>query len=65
MCTDVWPIVVRHGPENTHDDMTGAQQLTAWAKQCATTPMCEFLFKRRAKLPALINDRRLATVRSR
>ena len=53
---DVWPIVVRHGFKNTPDDMTAAQQLQAWAKQSASTPMCEFLFKHRSKLAALIDD---------
>ena len=53
---DIWPIVVRHGFENTPDDTSAAQQLQAWAKQYASIPMRDFLFKIRARLPALIDD---------
>jgi len=53
---DLWPVVVRHGFENTADDATAAKQLMAWAKKYGTVAMCQFLFKIRARLPAIIDD---------
>ena len=53
---DVWPIVVKHAFKNTGDDKTAHLQLIAWAKQHATENMQKFLFKNRARLPALIED---------
>ena len=53
---DVWPIVVKHKMRNSADDTTTHAQLIAWAKQHGTERMQKFLFKNRARLPALIED---------
>ena len=53
---DVWPIVVKHNMRNTADDTTAHIQLIAWAKEHGTERMQQFLFKHRARLPALIED---------
>ena len=53
---DVWPIVVKEKIRNTPDDSTAHLQLIAWAKQHGTESMQKFLFKNRARLPALIED---------
>lgn len=53
---DLYAVVVRHGFQNTADDMTAAMQLAAWAKHSASHPMRAFLFKNRSRLGALIDD---------
>ena len=53
---DVWPIVVKHSMKNSVDDNTAHLQLMAWAKTHGTAGMQMFLFKNRARLPALIED---------
>lgn len=53
---DIWPIVVRNNIRNTADDMNAAEALMAWAVDCASKPMVDFLFKHRARLNGLIDD---------
>ena len=53
---DIWPIVVRNNIRNTPDDMNAAEALMAWAVDCASKPMVDFLFKHRARLNGLIDD---------
>jgi len=52
----LWPLVVQNGFRNTEDDRTAHLQLINFARQHSSTAVCEFLFKVRSKLPALIDD---------
>ena len=54
--TDVWPIVVRHNIRNTPDNPNAHLRLIQVAKSVCTPALFDFMFKIRAKLPALIDD---------
>ena len=53
---DVWPVVVGKGFRNTPEDRTAHLRLIAFAKRSCSAPMQQFLFRIRARLPALIDD---------
>ena len=53
---DVWALVVRLGLRNTADNRQVHFQLVAHAKKHCGDAMVQYLFKRRAQLPQLIDD---------
>ena len=53
---DVWALVVRLGIRNTADNRQMHLQLAAYAKAHCGHAMVQYLFKRRAYLPQLIDD---------
>jgi hypothetical protein len=53
---DVWPIVVRHGIRNTHDNQQAHLRLIAVARQTCSPAMVTYLFRIRRRLPSLIDD---------
>ena len=53
---DVWALVVRAGFRNTPDDRSAHVQLAAYAKQHCGEAMVHYLFRRRNRLPQLIDD---------
>jgi hypothetical protein len=53
---DVWPLVVQGGLKNEPEHPTAHLRLIAHAKKHCSREMLAFLFKIRARLPALIDD---------
>ena len=53
---DVWALVVRAGIRNTPDDCTAHLQLVAYAKQHCGEAMVHYLWRRRNRLPQMIDD---------
>ena len=52
----VWALVVRAGIKNTPDDRTAHLQLAAYAKQHCGEAMVHYLWRRRSRLPQMIDD---------
>lgn len=53
---DLYPVVVRNGFRNNHDDYTAGEKLIKWLKQYASPALFQFAFKNRQKLSSLIDD---------
>jgi hypothetical protein len=53
---DVWPLVVKHGIRNTHDNQDGHLRLFQIARQECSPAMVNYLFKIRGQLNRLIDD---------
>ena len=53
---ELWPIVVESKIRNTPTDRSAHLRLIQYAKSKCSNAVCAFLFKNRARLPALIDD---------
>ena len=53
---ELWPIVVESGIRNTAEDRRAHLRFMQYAKQHCSTATCAFVFRSRARLPALIDD---------
>ena len=53
---DVWALVVRANIRNTPDDRSAHIRLAAYAKQHCGDAMVHYLFRRRQRLPTMIDD---------
>ena len=53
---ELWPLVVESGIQNTVDDRQAHLRLMKYVKEHCSAATCAFVFKNRARLPALIDD---------
>ena len=53
---ELWPIVVESGIKNTAEDKQAHIRFMQYAKDRCSPATCAFVFKHRARLPALIDD---------
>ena len=53
---ELWPVVVESGIRNTLDDRHAHLRLMQYVKEHCSAATCAFVFKNRARLPALIDD---------
>ena len=53
---ELWPILIESGIKNTADDRQAHLRFMQYAKQHCSPATCAFVFRNRARLPALIDD---------